>query len=385
MSCRRPYQDRRMTLQRGRSAWTTRWPSWSTRRSVSRTWSSCRIMEPTHGRPTTSAYSLQIQSAQCWCLWGNTANTCRVWFFFFLQQLGLHDRDGTKGTSQIQVSLLPQTFCSKTRCLMCFNIYLLVCLFCHTGSKFRIWTGSVRMISWQQEPNSESWSLSMLLEEFTFVSFTHRSFPSVLTSVFVPSTAGCHSSVRTMRSSGQSFSWKTKSLNSGNSRETKTRRTSDRTFRSYWSRGRIPSWLVRLTGLRSNLRTEVFLPRSKCAHESQFAAHSLPLYTLFQCKNPTQYIIFSQTESRAFVASRGLVGQADEISHVTLFSLLAVSANDIIALAFSVLSHELISEVYIDLILQALFQLNSVFGKMYIVCCLKPDSSLWAPAWLQLM
>lgn len=78
----------------------------------------------------------------------------------------------------------------------------------------------------------------------------------------------------------------------------------------------------------------------------------------------------------AFVASHGLVGQADEISHVTLFSLLAVNANDIIALAFSVLSHELISEVYIDLILQALFQLNSVFGKMYIVCCLKPDSSL---------
>lgn len=47
-----------------------------------------------------------------------------------------------------------------------------------------------------------------------------------------PSTAGCLWSVRTMRSSGPLSSWRTKSLSSGSSRATRTRRTSGKTFKA---------------------------------------------------------------------------------------------------------------------------------------------------------
>ena len=65
MSCQRPQRVRRMTSQRGRSAWTTRWPSLSTRQSALRTWSSCRSMEPTHGKSTTSMWPSAAISALC--------------------------------------------------------------------------------------------------------------------------------------------------------------------------------------------------------------------------------------------------------------------------------------------------------------------------------
>lgn len=80
------------------------------------------------------------------------------------------------------------------------------------------------------------------------------------------STAGCRWSVRTMRLRGPSFSWRMKSLSWGNSRGTRTRRTSDRTSRTaaftrttglnLWSLRRFPS---SLTELRSNMLTESYL------------------------------------------------------------------------------------------------------------------------------
>lgn len=49
---------------------------------------------------------------------------------------------------------------------------------------------------------------------------------------FCSSTAGCLWSVKTLRSSGPSSSWRTKWLSSDNSRGTRTKRTSDRTSRA---------------------------------------------------------------------------------------------------------------------------------------------------------
>ena len=55
-SCLRPPRARRMTSPPGRRVWTTPWRSWSTRRSVLRTWSSCPSTAPMPGNCITSEW-----------------------------------------------------------------------------------------------------------------------------------------------------------------------------------------------------------------------------------------------------------------------------------------------------------------------------------------
>lgn len=61
-------------------------------------------------------------------------------------------------------------------------------IFWCTGSKFKTWTGSVRTISWQEEPNCESWSQSMSSGDFVRWRHCAARFPSVLTSVSTPNS-----------------------------------------------------------------------------------------------------------------------------------------------------------------------------------------------------
>lgn len=101
MSCRRPQQDRRTTSQHGRSAWTTRWLNWSTRRCVSRTWSSCHSTEATAGKSTTSRWPENISARHSLCRPFDHHISSR---FFHLQQLGLHDWNRSEGASETQVT-----------------------------------------------------------------------------------------------------------------------------------------------------------------------------------------------------------------------------------------------------------------------------------------
>ena len=62
---------------------------------------------------------------------------------------------------------------------------------------------------------------------------------------FCPYTAGCLWSVRTLRLSAPSYSWRTKWRSSGSSRGMRTRRTSDRTSRASLTLGELIYKLIR--------------------------------------------------------------------------------------------------------------------------------------------